>query len=226
MRAHSPFCLGMQCVMFVPGPQRWTKGTFGGAVDCSLPGHGHNGRRLRGARGCRVLAHLALRILHIPRQVWKYSSSYAHMRTCLEIALTKSWTVAQSYDEMCRRDWHARAKRGELRAARYVALCLVGVACLSAGGRSFDVNSASMNKDQAIYDRVVNALGSSAGAQKQGAADADASGKQGATCITLVAISPLPCCMCLSCQVRQKGQGVARNSSLRLSSTDAVRLCC
>jgi len=132
-------------------------------------------------------------MLHFLCQVWKYSSSYAHMRTCLEIALTKSWTVAQSYDEMCRRDWHARAKRGELRTACCVVLCLVGVVCLSAGGRSFDVNSASMSKDQAIFDRVVNALSVSAGAREHGSADGDNSGKQGAVHIALVANStPVP----------------------------------
>ena len=123
-------------------------------------------------------------------QVWKYSSSYAHMRTCLEIAVTKSWAVAQSYDETCRRDWHARAKRGELRAACYVALCLVGVVCSSAGGHSFDVNVASMTKDQTVFDRVINALGSSAGARDHGPTDSGNSGKQGAISIALVANSP------------------------------------
>ena len=161
-------------------------------MDRSLPGHGHNGRRLRSALHCCGLAFLALRMLHFRCQVWKYSSSYAHMRICLEIALTKSWTVAQSYDEMCRRDWHARAKRGELCAACYAALCLVGVVCFSAGGRSFDVNAASMSKDQTVFDRVINALGSSAGAREHGSADVDNSGKQGAIRIALVANSP-PC---------------------------------
>ena len=50
-------------------------------------------------------------------QVWDYSASYAHMRTCMEVADSTSWATAKAYDIMCRRTWNSRAKRGACRAA-------------------------------------------------------------------------------------------------------------
>ena len=68
------------------------------------------------------------------------------MRTCLAIAHSKSWPLAQAYDELCRREWHARAKRGE-----YCLMCCWAPRCsfafaLCAGDQDFDVNVASMRK--------------------------------------------------------------------------------
>ena len=79
------------------------------------------------------------------------------MRTCLAIAHSKSWALAQAYDELCRREWHARAKRGEC-----CLMCCWGTPlqlcfALCAGDQDFDVNVASMRKDSDVYERVTDA---------------------------------------------------------------------
>ena len=54
-----------------------------------------------------------LLLLAVANQVWDFTAAYAHMRICLEIAACKTLGLAQVYDEMVRKDWCERAKRGE-----------------------------------------------------------------------------------------------------------------
>lgn len=51
-------------------------------------------------------------------QIWPYTASMAHLRICMEIAITshceeRSHVLAQIYDELCRKEWAERAYRGE-----------------------------------------------------------------------------------------------------------------
>ena len=50
--------------------------------------------------------------VHCLWQVWSYTSAYAHLRICMELAYKKSHGVALKYDELCRLEWQERAKRG------------------------------------------------------------------------------------------------------------------
>ena len=58
-----------------------------------------------------------------PCQIWSYTSSQAHLRVCLEIAATKSLALAQHYDELVRKDWAERSKRGESLARLKAPTC-------------------------------------------------------------------------------------------------------
>ena len=74
----------------------------------------------------------------LPLQVWQYTASMAHFRTCLEIAACagaeKRWyTVAITYDELCRKQWNLKADRGD---------------------RGFEVNVASLEKDKDLLKRA------------------------------------------------------------------------
>ena len=55
-----------------------------------------------------------------PCQIWTYTSSQAHLRVCLEVAATKSLALAQHYDELVRKDWAEKSKRGKT-LARLIA---------------------------------------------------------------------------------------------------------
>ena len=50
--------------------------------------------------------------VHCFWQVWSYTSAYAHLRICMELAAKKSHGIALKYDELCRLEWQERAKRG------------------------------------------------------------------------------------------------------------------
>ena len=86
-------------------------------MDCGLPGLGSCLRRLRGTLRLRCKCSLRFDLCIACVQVWEYSASYAHMRTCMEVADSTSWATAKAYDIMCRRTWNSRAKRGACRAA-------------------------------------------------------------------------------------------------------------
>jgi len=46
-------------------------------------------------------------------QVWTFTASTAHLRTCLEISLEgKGPALGQLYDELCRSAWSEKALRG------------------------------------------------------------------------------------------------------------------
>ena len=51
--------------------------------------------------------------VHCLWQVWTYTSAYAHLRICMELAAKKTHGIALKYDELCRLEWQERAKRGE-----------------------------------------------------------------------------------------------------------------
>ena len=91
-------------------------------------------------------------------QVWQYTAAMAHMRVCLEVAVNaaaeeKRYSLAVVYDEVCRKEWHKRASRGERQSRARVEgrLCLP-IAC--AGDQSFDVNVVSLEKDHELLDRA------------------------------------------------------------------------
>ena len=67
------------------------------------------------AHATEVICHWRTR-LHVPScfllQVWQYTSCQAHVRICMEIASAKTLGLAQTYDEMVRREWSEKAKRG------------------------------------------------------------------------------------------------------------------
>ena len=64
------------------------------------------------------VAHASLRCARVFYiQVWPYTASMAHLRICMEIAVTshcenRSHMLAQIYDEICRKDWGEKAFRG------------------------------------------------------------------------------------------------------------------
>ena len=62
----------------------------------------------------------------------------AHFRTCLEIAACagaekRRYTLAITYDELCRKQWNLKADRGD---------------------RGFEVNVASLEKDKDLLERA------------------------------------------------------------------------
>jgi hypothetical protein len=74
----------------------------------------------------------------LPLQVWQYTASMAHFRTCLEIAACagaekRRYTLAITYDELCRKQWNLKADRGD---------------------RGFEVNVASLEKDKDLLERA------------------------------------------------------------------------
>ena len=74
----------------------------------------------------------------LPLQVWQYTASMAHFRTCLEIAACagaekRRYTLATTYDELCRKQWNLKADRGD---------------------RGFEVNVASLEKDKDLLERA------------------------------------------------------------------------
>ena len=90
-------------------------------------------------------------------QVWKYASAMAHLGDCLEVAAgaaaeKRRHSLAISYDEICRREWHMKALRGSSCARRLRALtCHLR---MGAGDRGFSVNVASLTRDPALLDRA------------------------------------------------------------------------
>ena len=89
--------------------------------------------------------------LSVDVQVWQYTAAMAHFRNCLEVAAgaaaeKRRYTLAITYDELCRKHWSQKAARGD---------------------RDFNVNTASFVKDKdmlerarALFDANANAKGS------------------------------------------------------------------
>ena len=88
-------------------------------------------------------------------QVWEYTSCQAHVRVCMEIASAKTLGLAQAYDEMVRREWSEKAKRGMGWSTPGGKRLLIG---RLTGDLEFDVNKASMRKDADIFDRAVDQI--------------------------------------------------------------------
>ena len=71
-------------------------------------------------------------------QVWKYTAAMAHFRNCMEVAACaaaekRRYTLAITYDELCRKHWSQKAARGD---------------------RDFDINTVSFVKDKDLLERA------------------------------------------------------------------------
>ena len=71
-------------------------------------------------------------------QVWKYTAAMAHFRNCMEVAAgaaaeKRRYTLAITYDELCRKHWSQKAARGD---------------------RDFDINTVSLVKDKDLLERA------------------------------------------------------------------------
>ena len=81
----------------------------------------------------------------------------------MEIATTKTLALAQLYDELSRKDWAERAKRGAI-SRPAPKQCFAPFAC--AGDEGFDVNQSSLRRDVDIYERAIEMHAASAPAQR------------------------------------------------------------
>ena len=73
---------------------------------------------------------------------------------CLEIASGKTLGLAQLYDELVRREWAEKAKRG----MHLVSTARNRLASVLAGDIDFDVNKASLRRDNDVFERAVDQL--------------------------------------------------------------------
>ena len=74
---------------------------------------------------CNVCVCARVCCLLLGLQVWQYPSAMAHLNVCLEIAAgavaeKKRYSLAIIYDEICCKEWHLKATRGEPRFTRGV----------------------------------------------------------------------------------------------------------
>ena len=81
---------------------------------------------------------ILLQLLSGHLQVWKYTAAMAHFRNCLEVAAgaaaeKRRYTLAITYDELCRKHWNQKAARGD---------------------RDFDINTVSLVKDKDLLERA------------------------------------------------------------------------
>ena len=81
----------------------------------------------------------------------------------MEIATTKTLALAQLCDELSRKDWAERAKRGTI-SMPAPKLCFAPFAC--AGDEGFDVNQSFLRRDVDIYERAIEMHAASAPAQR------------------------------------------------------------
>ena len=88
-------------------------------------------------------------------QVWTFTASTAHLRTCLEISLEgKGPVLGQLYDELCRSSWSEKALRGSsLFLISGMHVC-VACALARAGDHGFSVTTESERKDLEVLERA------------------------------------------------------------------------
>ena len=87
-------------------------------------------------------------------QVWTFTASTAHLRTCLEISLEgKGPALGQLYDELCRSAWSEKALRGLHFSLCDIHVCAACMVC-RAGDHGFSVTAASELKDLEVLERA------------------------------------------------------------------------
>ena len=81
--------------------------------------------------------------------MWSYTSAYAHLQICLELAAKETHGVALKYDELCRLEWQECAKRGGHDYRSGCAACWCFVFVIS-GDEDFDINVVSRVRNEEI----------------------------------------------------------------------------
>ena len=66
--------------------------------------------------------------------MWSYASSYMHLRHCIRIAAEamyekKTWHLAAAYDELARKSWSERVRRGATSFFKFCTCALFTFAC-------------------------------------------------------------------------------------------------
>ena len=142
-----------------------------------------------------IAAYQNLQLAEAANELWDYTASAAHLRNCLEIAAGsqnegRRHTLAQIYDETCRKEWSEKAFRGD---------------------PGFDVNQISRTKDNELLNRarlIYDSTAAEAGKTKQNhMANRQMSKGQGALITSTRCVRMSFVCACISGSGKGKSFG-------------------